>query len=142
MPGSNNPQQSFNEPGLKKPDFGSLGNIPHIPESETQPDEPSRALLESLEDEKKLQEIEHRQDEHEQRIDFAYKIYWLSCIWLAVVIAVVVIAGLGCVPFASNNQCIPFNISDSVLITLLTTTTATVLGLFISVLNYLFYKKK
>lgn len=64
-----------------------------------------------------------------QRVSYASKIYTLSCVWLAVVVLVTI---------ASGTPTINFQLSDKVLITLLTTTTITVLGLFVTVLKFLF----
>lgn len=115
------------------PSFKKLGHVDKSSSRSDKPDQYTQAGMDELDQEARKQSLVHVQDEHTQRIDFAKKIYWLSCIWLALVVAVVIASGISCLPFKLDN---------SVLITLLTTTTATVLGLFISVLNYLFSRRK
>lgn len=81
----------------------------------------------------KSQNIKNRGDSQdiEMRKDYARKTYNLVCIYLVVV------------GFFVFFVCCPaeFTMSDAVLITLLGTTTATVIGLFAIVMNYLFPKK-
>ncbi|WP_420589220.1 hypothetical protein [Bacterioplanoides sp.] len=79
------------------------------------------------------QRLKQRKKEHKQRVSYASKIFWLSLSWLAAVTAITVASGV---------RCLPFELSDTVLVTLLTTTTATVLGLFITVLRFLFQEPK
>lgn len=133
MPRDDPKQLDLPSEGLQKAQFSNLGNVVQTSLLDDSPDEFTKESLEDFELQRKRQDFNHRQDEHDQRINFAKKIYWLSCGWLSVVIVVLVASGI---------KCLPFELDNSVLITLLTTTTATVLGLFISVLNYLFSKKK
>ncbi|GAB2190648.1 hypothetical protein MAH1_22560 [Sessilibacter sp. MAH1] len=121
------------KPGSRLPvSFNNLKDIPPLASS-AEPDPYTRQHKEDLEHQHHAQKIKHERDEHQERIKYANKIYRLSVIWLAVVILMVIANGIDIIPFSLDN---------SVVITLLTTTTATVLGLFISVLNYLFYRKK
>jgi len=71
--------------------------------------------------------LNHLQDEHNQKISLIRDLFGLSMTWIIVSILIVVYAGKG-----------DLNLSDSVLITLITTTTAEVLGFFGIVLKYLY----
>jgi hypothetical protein len=68
------------------------------------------------------------QDKNERK-DYANVMFTLTTIWLFLVLGIFVSVGRGVLVY-----------SDSVIITLLTTTTANVLGLVIIVANYLFKK--
>jgi len=70
-----------------------------------------------------------RQDREERKI-YANLVFTLISIWLIVVLAVFVSCGQGNLKY-----------SDSVLITLLTTTTANVIAIFHFVMKYLFHPK-
>ncbi len=67
-----------------------------------------------------------------QRKDYASMIFNFMSLYMLGVFFVLVMSGIGC-----ND----FNVSDSVLITLLGTTTATVIGVFNFVARYLFHNK-
>lgn len=81
-----------------------------------------------LERERYRQETQRQQREHDLRIGFAGYIYWLVAVWLVVVVCILIWQGV-------TPQT---RLSDSVLITLLTTTTINVLGLLLTVARYLF----
>lgn len=68
-----------------------------------------------------------------QRKDYASMIFNFMSLYMFGVFFVLVLSGIGC-----ND----FNVSDSVLITLLGTTTATVIGVFNFVARYLFHNKE
>ena len=72
-----------------------------------------------------------RQKEHDERIKYAHKMYKLVCIWLGSIAVLIVACGF---VFLDS----VFALSDKVLMTILTTTTVTVIGLFATVLRYLF----
>ena len=96
------------------------------------------ALVEELQRTKRLEndryraENKHWEDIYELRKENIPKLYWMVVCWLIFVAGCVVLTGLQY-----------FKLSDAVLIALITTTTATVIGLFIIVLQWLFptYKK-
>jgi hypothetical protein len=92
--------------------------------------ESKESLEKSLIASQKIKNIGDSQD-IEMRKDFATKTYNLVCIYLVVIFFLVFLV---CCPAK-------FNMSDSVLITLLGTTTINVIGLFAIVMNYLFPKK-
>lgn len=89
---------------------------------------------EKIETELKRHDLDQRKQEHTQRVSYARKIYWLICAWLIVILLIVIASGSNCKYFT-------LEISDRVLITLLTTTTVTVFGLFVTVLKYIYSKK-
>jgi lipopolysaccharide export LptBFGC system permease protein LptF len=73
----------------------------------------------------------------EQRRRYATRLFIVMVGWLVVVAYVVLAQGFGAGFYRSG----PFNLSDSVMIALITTTTATVIGAFLTVANYLFPKR-
>lgn len=80
---------------------------------------------------KMREEIEGLKQDREQRKVFGYCIFCFMCVYMAVVIALVACCGFGFVTF-----------SDTVLITLLTSTLAEIIGIFNFVAKYLFHKKE
>lgn len=76
-------------------------------------------------------QIRKFEDDNEGRREFSRSIFIVTVIWMFLVLMVVV-------------QCAraKWALSDSVLIALITTTTATVIGIFIIVANYLFNREK
>ena len=71
---------------------------------------------------------DHRQD-REQRKVFSFRIFWFMCAYMVLSLVIVFCCGLE-----------RMRLSDSVLITLLTTTLANVIGVFNFVAKYLFHK--
>ena len=69
--------------------------------------------------------------DREQRKEYAGKIFNLVCGWLIALIAVICLAGAQCL-----------NLSDSVLIALITGASVNIIGLMVIVTNYLFPKNK
>lgn len=88
-----------------------------------------------LENDALLQDLWFKKEEHDQRIHYAKNIYYLIVVWLAFIGVIVICSGLKAL------VCEYFELSDKVIITLLTTTTVTVIGLFGTVLKYLFGRK-
>ena len=86
----------------------------------------SRNYKKALEDE----ELKSRTQDREQRKKFATRIFWVVIAYIAVVFVVLFFCGYSCI-----------YLSDAVLITLLSTTTANILSLLVIVFNYLFPKK-
>jgi hypothetical protein len=91
-----------------------------------------KARQEADEDErsKKIDNDIKEQDSFERKV-YAYRVFTLICFWLLAVIIIMVADGKG-----------DLHYSDTVIITLLTTTTANVIGLFAIVNNYLFKTRK
>jgi hypothetical protein len=82
----------------------------------------------------KKHEFDQRKSEHDQRVAYASKLFIFISVWLTVLLLVLIASGSSCKYFS-------LEISDRVLITLLTTTTVAVLWLFITVLRYIFGRK-
>lgn len=77
--------------------------------------------------------VRGKKQDRQQRKHFAYSIFIFICVYMLVVLSIVTFAGLSAWGFSLN---------DGVLVTLLSTTTANVLGLFIIVAKYLFHTKE
>ena len=85
---------------------------------------------------KKLdEEIKSLRQDRKQRRLFAQRIYWVVVAWLAVLFLVIGASGI-------KGTIFRFEISEKVLLMLIGSTTANVLGLFGVVLYYLFPKPK
>lgn len=93
-------------------------------------DDKKRAI-DYYEDELKKLELRSKAQDIEMRRDYADKTYLFVCIYMCFVFFLVFLA---CSPST-------FKMGDSVLMVLLGTTTANVIGLFAIVMNYLFPKK-
>lgn len=85
----------------------------------------------SLLHEEKIAQIESFRQDTSERKHYAGKAFVMVSIYL-IVVALFFLAGL---------ECAPFHCSDAVLITLLSTTTTTVIGIFLLVMQYLFHKR-
>lgn len=86
----------------------------------------------SIERALKVEEYKGKRQDREQRKDFAERIFSFL-IWYMVVVGVIL--------FLSGITVNHFYLSDTVLVTLLGTTTANVIGIFIVVAKYLFPTK-
>ncbi len=86
----------------------------------------------SLEDQKAQAELADLLQARGERKKYADRLFWLVACWLAVIGAMVLFSG-----FAVFS----FQLSDLVLSTLIGATTASVLGLFVIVANYLFPRR-
>ncbi len=85
--------------------------------------------------EKLRAELDSFKQDIRQRKTFAPKLYALTCLWLVLVIAIVLLQGF------SDGRYHFFHLADGVLIALLGTTTVNVVGLFYVVAKYLFPDK-
>jgi len=70
-------------------------------------------------------------EEQKQRRVYANRMFWLLCIWLIAVALIILLSGW---------STWEFQLSDSVLITLITGVSVNVIGLFAIVVRYLFYR--
>lgn len=86
-----------------------------------------------LENEARKVENESETQNKEQRKDFSERIYSFAAIYMFFVFLIL---------FLSGTETTNFNLSDNVLITLLGTTTANVIGILIIVVTYLFSRKR
>lgn len=80
--------------------------------------------------EKNREEVEGMRQDRTQRGKFSMRIFVFVCAYMVIALLLLCLSGTRCL-----------NISDSVLIVMLTTTTANVIGLFVVVTNYLFHHK-
>jgi hypothetical protein len=76
-------------------------------------------------------QIRKFEDDNQGRREFSRSIFTVTVIWMFLVLMIVIQCANG-----------KWHLSDSVLIALITTTTATVIGIFIIVANYLFNREK
>lgn len=76
-------------------------------------------------------QIQKFEDDNESRREFSRNIFTVTVIWMFLVLVIVIQSASG-----------KWRLSDSVLITLISTTTANVIGIFIIVANYLFNRDK
>lgn len=105
--------------------------------SEAQPNEPlvnvEKETLESarleIENERLRDELEEARDVHDLRKRYTGRLFWLIVLWLVAVITFVTLTGAWKAGFS---------LSDSVLIAFITSTTVSVLGLFVLVAKWLY----
>jgi len=90
---------------------------------------PEDTLKNTWEDRLKEEEVYDRQQNRMQRKEYADNIFAFLCVYMLFVFLILI----GC-----GNYYAHFELSDTVLITLITTTTANVIGIFIFVVKYLF----
>jgi len=88
----------------------------------------SKQLDNQLKSEKLLGVTQDRKE----RKKFANKLYWFLVGFMVCVFFLL---------FLSGHKCIKFTLDNSVLIALITTTSANVIGIFIYVVKYLFHKR-
>lgn len=80
--------------------------------------------------ERQNEEIEDLKQDRGQRRIFSYCIFGFMCVYMATAVAIVFLCGLECI-----------TLDDSVVITLLSTALANVIGVFTFVAKYLFHYK-
>ena len=104
-----------------------------------EPTEPDRQTLSLYDEETETlakarlrAEIDDLDQDRDQRRTYGSRLYWLIVGWLSVIGVIVLLHGF---------ICVPFKLSVTVLTTLIGSTTASVLGLFAIVANYLFPKR-
>ena len=81
---------------------------------------------------KQKEVLEGSKQDREERKKFANKLFWFLVSFIACVFILL---------FLCSNKYWKFVLSDTVLVALLTTTTANIIGIFIFVVKYLFYKR-
>ena len=86
---------------------------------------------------RKLQYASEEQNIKERK-KYAKHIFYLITCWLAIILLIVFFQAVKKVPFT----CVPFELSETVLITLITTTTANIAAYFLVVTKYLFPNSK
>lgn len=95
------------------------------------PEENVTTTIEALELEFKRERLEGERQNREQRKRYAKWLFSFICAYMIIALIILVLVGKECL-----------TIHDSVLIAMLTTTTANVIGLFAIVARYLFYRRK
>lgn len=84
------------------------------------------------------EELKDLKQDRDERKSYASKLYWLVLVWLVVILLIIIFQGLQSLPGTHFY----FKLSDKVLITLITTTTANVAAFFLVVVRYLFRPKR
>jgi hypothetical protein len=88
--------------------------------------------LEGYEKDKRGLENEDFKQNIKVRKDLANKLFWMVALWLIAIMMIVILQGFG------GTLTYVFNLETAVLITLITSSTATVLGMFAIVARYFF----
>lgn len=83
------------------------------------------------------EELKDLRQDRDERKSYASKLYWLVMIWLTSILAITVLQGLK----MPGNK-FSFQLSDIVLVTLITATTANVAAFFLVVVRYLFRPRR
>lgn len=102
------------------------------------PDPFSSQELQNNEIRKLGEELKDLKQDRDERKSYASKLYWLVLIWLMIILLIIVLQGLQLLPGVN----VYFQLSDIVLVTLITTTTANVAAFFLVVVRYLFRPKQ
>jgi len=76
------------------------------------------------------QEISDRIQDRQERKKYAYRTFIFVCAFTAIILSIILLAGFSTV--------FEFNLDSSVLIALITSSLATIVGIFILVMRYLF----
>ena len=84
-----------------------------------------------------------RRQDRKERKKYARHVFALVCVWLIAVLSMVFLQGIGgnTVLLLEFVRIGPFNLSDSVLITLVSSTTASIVAIFVIVARYLFPRR-
>lgn len=102
--------------------------------------------FENNEDQDEEKQIKRKQDSdiHGMRMSHSKLLLGLALIWIFVILAVVLLQGFGqwFTPLRDGYKHIPFKLSDTVVIAFITSTTATVLGLYGIAAYWLYGKPK
>lgn len=96
-------------------------------------EKPSDLPKNSIEDDIKREQLRSISQDIDERKLYARYIYWFLCVYMALVFLVLFFCGF---------SLFGFTLSDTVLVALITTTTANVIGIFAFVVRYLFYSKQ
>ncbi|CAC9546306.1 hypothetical protein [uncultured Gammaproteobacteria bacterium] len=99
-----------------------------IPSSTDQ--EKKQDLSESLSSKKRKQELRHKNSKHELAVGIYKKLFWAICVYIFLVLLLL-----------TGNEHY-FQLKDAVLITLLSTTTANILGVFYIASKWLYETNK
>lgn len=83
--------------------------------------------------EDRREDLENKKQNRNQRKSYANKLFVFLCVYMGLVFLVLLLCGF---------SLFGFTLSDTVLVALITTTTANVIGIFAFVVRYLFYSKQ
>jgi hypothetical protein len=108
-----------------------LGQIQDEPGDPNQTDREA-AASEAKDLELVQEELKQLQQDREERKKYASSSFWLVCVWLGAMLVLVAFRGFGLWGF---------ELSDAVLITLVSSTTASIVAIFVFVAKYLFHRK-
>lgn len=112
---------------MANPDLNKLGEqIQNAPDTKTYQDELS-FVRDQVELDIRRAYLETLQDNNRQRKQYARNTFILTCTWISIVLVIIGFSGLELM-----------KLSDTVLVTLISTTTANVFGFFFLVMKYLF----
>ncbi len=94
--------------------------------------------------EDQAQKRQHANDIHDLRMSHSRLLLGLALVWIFVILVVVLLQGFGrwFTPFTEGFEHLPFKLSDTVVIAFITSTTATVLGLYGIAAYWLYGKSK
>lgn len=87
-----------------------------------------------LENDKLRAEVATLQQDREERKKYAHRVFLLMAAWLAAMIILVTLAGF-------KMSLYTFSLSDAVILAMIGSTTASVIGIFLIVATYLFPKR-
>ncbi|MGA2147987.1 MAG: hypothetical protein ABSH49_23825 [Bryobacteraceae bacterium] len=102
--------------------------------------EPDSNTLKEKEDLEKVRygaQTEGQKQDIKERKKYAQLFFYLSCAWLVAIVAILMLQGFGSQGFGSFWKT-PFKLSDSIVLAMIGSTTANVLGILYIVAKYLF----
>jgi len=116
-----------------------IANVPSAPDPRTEVELLAQELNQKrFELRHKELELTNFDQDIKLRKRFAVALFCVLLFWIFVIIYIVLCSGAGRMVFAGTK----FYLSDTVIITLITSTTANIVGFFLVVTNYLFRDKK
>ncbi len=113
------------------------GTVPPVDETAKLEEDEFVAEAKQLELDRQKADLESRIQDTKLRGRFTRRIFVLIVVWLVVVLVILLFEGFHATVRAHN-----FQLSDNVLLALIGSTTANVLGVFIIVVHYLFPETK
>lgn len=90
--------------------------------------------------------LEHEKDLHKIRKTHLDRLFYLTCVWSGLIIYILISLGLGRLLWFSSTpsyhtDIAPFKLDKSIIIAFITSTTATIIGLYTIAAYWLFKKK-
>ena len=121
-------------PRVPQPDLSRIAPLVGVsaePEPETEREK------EDLDTQRLQAELAGLRQDTAERKRYASRFYYLSCAWIVIITLILLLQGFGSFWFG---KC-PFKLSEAVVLAVIGSTTANVLGILFVVANYLFPKK-